>query len=129
MILTQSKSRHTHAKKTLHWITCLLLAHHSHATKCLSFKDVSVFLYDWKSAFSHITNIIYTVFGEEWTNARVYRTVVQRVGEKFEILWDVDDERSVFGSDHLCIEDVHGHQTVMLQLSAYLLEFRVNCAS
>ena len=71
----------------------------------------------------------YTVFGEEWTNARVYGTVAQQVGEKFEILWDIDDERSVFGSDHLCIDDVHGHQPVMLQLSAYLLEFRVKCVS
>ena len=137
--------------------------------KCLSFKDVCVFLYDWKSAFSHIAYIITKLFrvvlqnqyeknyhqiksfhwslalwqaayqkgglltihcvGEEWTNARVYGTVAQQVGEKFEILWDIDDERSVFGSDHLCIDDVHGHQSVMLQLSAYLLEFRVKCVS
>ena len=47
----------------------------------------------------------YTVFGEEWTNVKVYGTVVQQVGEKSEILWDIDGERSVFGSDHLCIEE------------------------
>ena len=71
----------------------------------------------------------YIVFGEEWTNVKVYGTVVQQVGEKFEVLWDIDGERSVFGSDHLCIEDVPCHQSGMFQLSAYLLEFRFKCVS
>ena len=70
------------------------------------------------------------MFGEEWTNVKVYGTVFQQVGEKFEILWDIDGERSVFGSDHLCIEeDVPCHQSGMFQLSAYLLEFRFKCVS
>ena len=72
----------------------------------------------------------YIVFGEEWTNARVYGTVVQQVGEKFEILSDIDGERSVFGSDHLSIEeDVPCHQSGRLQLNSYLLEFKFKCAS
>ena len=73
---------------------------------------------------------LYIVFGKEWTNARMHGTVVQRVGEKFEILWDIDGESSVFGSDHLCIEeDVPCHEPGRLQLSAYLLEFRFKCGS
>ena len=72
VIFTQSKSRRTRAKTTFHWIASLLLSHHSHAIKYISFKDVCVFLHDWKSAFSDITYII----------TKLFRVVLQNQHEK-----------------------------------------------
>lgn len=47
----------------------------------------------------------YIIFGEKWQNARVFGEVTKRIGEKFEVIWDIDGEKSVFEMDCLCKED------------------------
>ena len=44
-------------------------------------------------------------FGDTWRDARVFGTVVDRVGEKLLVLWDIDKETSLFETSVLTKEE------------------------
>lgn len=47
----------------------------------------------------------YNHFGDNWANARVFGRVVDRVGAKLLVEWDIDGERSPFEASVLHKED------------------------
>lgn len=58
----------------------------------------------------------YKQFGDTWRDARVFGIVVDRVGEKLLVLWDIDEETSLFETSVLTKEE-DGHKSERLEVS------------